>query len=203
MRIYQELFEKARTIQSLLLPEKAFTHDEWGGVAMSDGRIWDDVDRLSDRFDGNAKVFLQLTAKVLEAAAADTGFGKLRVVDGEFGKITVSIRGGFPAVPKNETPAEQVERIMGQRSGIDVTLGDEKLFLTPCIGWLNLSRSGEISPIGDISWEIPLSPVFPEGQDPDKYLKELSDGLGELTRLNVAAGLLSLVQNKVEGVVNS
>lgn len=203
MNIYKELLEKARVIQSLLLPEKAFTHDEWDGVAMSDGPIWDDVNRLSDRFDRDAKVFLQLTAKVLEAAAADTGFAKLRVVDGDFDKITVSIRGGFPAVPKNDTPTEQVERIMGQRSGIDVVIGADKLFLSPCIGWLNLDRSGGISPIGDISWKILSSPVFPEGQDPDKYLKELSDGLGELTRLNVAAGLLSLVQNKVERVVNS
>lgn len=90
MNIYHELFEKARAIQELCQPETAFTHDEWGGVAMDDGPIWDDVDKSSDHFDGDAKVFLQLTSQVLRAAASDAGFGRLRIVDGGFGKITVS-----------------------------------------------------------------------------------------------------------------
>ncbi|MBI2310124.1 hypothetical protein HYU89_04485 [Candidatus Collierbacteria bacterium] len=195
MNIYKELFRKAQAIRSLFLFEVAFTHDEWGGIIMDDGQIWADVDRLSAHFNGDAKVFLQLTAQVLEAAAADAGFGKLRVIAGDFGKITgqitISIRGDFPAVPRKNIPPDQTERIMNRRSGVDVTLSNEKLFLTPCVGWLDLGQSER------------TETTFPIGHDPDKYLRELSDGLDELTRLDVAAGLLSLVKSKVERVVNS
>lgn len=202
MNVYLELFNKAQEIQELCRPETAFDRDRWGGVTIEQNQIWSDVDKLSSHFEGNAKKFLQLTAQVLEKAAGDVGFGKFRVADGDFGKIVVSIRGGFPEVPEINTSPETVQRIMSQRSGIDVVTSHDKLFLSPCVGWLDLGQNKRISPIGEIAWKTQNDPVFPDGQDPDKYLRALSDDIDELTRLRVANALLLLVQNKVERIVN-
>ncbi len=204
MNVYSELEQRGKEIHDVLERDYTFSHDEHGGVVVDVGGLGDRMRDVSSGLSDTPRQFVGMIAEVIKEASRDSGFSQIRLYrDEEFGRQTISFRGGFPAIPSPEVSFEKTQRIMSRRSGIDVTVASDRLYVESVLGFIDQGRKHDISLTGDINWgksaQIGREKEIPS----EKEIRCFEARLGEFDRLTIADALLTLASNEVEQVINS